>query len=178
MSKKFYEQTWFIVLILILFFPIGLVLVWTNKHWTQKGKIIATVIVAVFLVLGTAGKNSSNSSTDKEETETDVISETTIQEEAVEEPQLIDYKLVEQKDVGNKYTYRVVVDPSATEQQLIDVFKHLDTTSYEYAIAWFYSAEELAYDYYDVAVIERTGSDEPVCTGYKGTAETTEGTTA
>lgn len=172
MSKKFYEQTWFIVLILIVFFPAGLVLVWTNKQWSQKGKIIATVIVAVLVILGLGGRSRGLKET-QPETVTEVTSETTIQEET-EKPQLIDYKLVEQKEVGNKYTYRIVVDPSATEQQLLDVFKYLDTTSYEYAIAWFYSSEELAYDYYDVAVIERTGDEEPICTDYKGIAETTE----
>lgn len=171
MSKKFYEQTWFIVLILIVFFPAGLVLVWTNKQWSQKSKIIATVIVAVLVILGLGGRGGSKANADTEEAVTEAVSETTVQEDA-DAPQLIDYKLVEQKDVGDKYTYRVVVDPSATEQQLLDVFKHLDTTSYEYAIAWFYSSEDLAYDNYDVAVIERTGDEEPVCTGYKDTTET------
>lgn len=171
MSKKFYEQTWFIVLILIIFFPVGLVLVWTNKQWSQKSKIIATVIVAVLVILGLGGRGGSKASTDTEEKVTEVVSEASVQED-IDTPQLIDYKLVEQKDVGDKYTYRVVVDPSATEQQLLDVFKYLDTTSYEYAIAWFYSSEDLAYDNYDVAVIERTGDEEPVCTGYKDTTKT------
>lgn len=160
MSKKFYEQTWFIVLILIFFFPVGLVLVWTNKHWSQKGKIIATVIVAVLVIVG-LGSNSGKNSNDTEVTAA-VSSETSITEKveetttATEKQLLIDYKIVEQKDVGAKYTYRIVVDPSATEQELLDVFHHIDTTSYDYAIAWFYSSESVAYDMYDVAVIERT----------------------
>lgn len=71
MEKKFYEKTWFIVLMLILFFPVGLVLVWTNKHWGQKGKIIATVIVAVVLLLGLLGNGGDDTAT------SDTISETT-----------------------------------------------------------------------------------------------------
>ena len=80
MSKKFYEQTWFIVLILIIFFPAGLVLVWTNKQWSQKGKIIATVIVAVLVILGLGGR-SRNLKETQPETVTEVTSETTAQEE-------------------------------------------------------------------------------------------------
>ena len=80
MSKKFYEQTWFIVLILIIFFPAGLVLVWTNKQWSQKGKIIATAIVAVLVILGLGGRNRGLKET-QPETVTEVTSETTMQEE-------------------------------------------------------------------------------------------------
>ena len=80
MSKKFYEQTWFIVLILIVFFPAGLVLVWTNKQWSQKGKIIATAIVAVLVILGLGGRNRGLKET-QPETVTEVTSETTTQEE-------------------------------------------------------------------------------------------------
>lgn len=82
MSKKFYEQTWFIVLILIFFFPVGLVLVWTNKHWSQKGKIIATVIVAVLVIIG-LGSNNGKKTNDTEVT-TAVSSETSITEKAEE----------------------------------------------------------------------------------------------
>lgn len=83
MSKKFYEQTWFIVLILIVFFPAGLVLVWTNKQWSQKGKIIATVIVAVLVILGLGGRSRSLKGTQPENVTnvTEATSETTTQEE-------------------------------------------------------------------------------------------------
>ena len=48
---KFYEKTWFIVLMLIIFFPVGLILVWTNKNWSQKGKITTTAVVAILLII-------------------------------------------------------------------------------------------------------------------------------
>lgn len=45
-SKKFYEKTWFVVLMLIFIAPVGLLLMWLKKpDWSKKTKIIVTVFV-------------------------------------------------------------------------------------------------------------------------------------
>lgn len=49
---KWHEKTWVIVLFLILFFPVGLVLVWKKKEWGSKRKVIITAIVGVCIVIG------------------------------------------------------------------------------------------------------------------------------
>ena len=98
MSKKFYEQTWFIVLILIVFFPVGLVLVWTNKQWSQKGKIIATVIVAVLVILGLGGRSRGLKETQPEivTNVTEATSEETTTAESEEETDIDTHESVRQ----------------------------------------------------------------------------------
>ncbi len=50
MTKKWYQQTWGIVLLLILFFPVGIYLMWRYADWSQKAKIIVSVIFAIITV--------------------------------------------------------------------------------------------------------------------------------
>ena len=77
---KFYEKTWFIVIMLIIFFPVGLILVWTNKKWSQKGKITATAVVAILLIIGLidnasgGGESATASNTAIEETKIETTS--------------------------------------------------------------------------------------------------------
>lgn len=42
---KFYEKTWFIVLMLILFFPVGLILMWRFDKFTIPQRIIITILL-------------------------------------------------------------------------------------------------------------------------------------
>src|SRR5690625_3110941 len=45
-DRKFYQTTWFIVLSLIFFFPLGLILMWRNKKFGKTARIVITVIFA------------------------------------------------------------------------------------------------------------------------------------
>lgn len=54
MQKKFYQKTWFIVVMLIFFFPVGLFLMWKFSDWN---KIVKIVITGLF-VLGCIGAMS------------------------------------------------------------------------------------------------------------------------
>lgn len=45
---KFYEKTWFIVLMLILFFPVGLILMWRFGKFSVPQRIIITVLLLLF----------------------------------------------------------------------------------------------------------------------------------
>lgn len=49
---KWYEKTWVIILLVILFFPVGLFLVWKKKEWGGKRKVIITAIVGVCIAIG------------------------------------------------------------------------------------------------------------------------------
>ncbi|MUV36855.1 hypothetical protein JNUCC1_00659 [Lentibacillus sp. JNUCC-1] len=51
-QKKWYEKTWAIVLLLILFWPIGLFLVWRFSDWTKATKTTVTIITSGLVVLG------------------------------------------------------------------------------------------------------------------------------
>ena len=62
---KIYEKTWFIILMLLVFFPVGLFLMWRYSEWNKVVKVIITVLCALALVLYMFG----GSSDDKKKTE-------------------------------------------------------------------------------------------------------------
>ena len=43
-------DTWFIVVMILFLFPIGLWLMWTRTSWKKWVKIVVTVVVALFFV--------------------------------------------------------------------------------------------------------------------------------
>lgn len=57
-EKKFYQKGWFMWLMLIIFFPIGLYLLWKNPDYSKKAKIIITTVLAVFLIFGHNSKDT------------------------------------------------------------------------------------------------------------------------
>lgn len=50
-TLSFYQQTWFIILLLILFFPAGLVLMWRYTSWTLKLKAGTSFICVALLFI-------------------------------------------------------------------------------------------------------------------------------
>lgn len=50
--SKWYRQGWGIILFLILFFPIGLYLMWRYSGWSLKVKGIVTGIFLLFMIIG------------------------------------------------------------------------------------------------------------------------------
>lgn len=72
---KFYERTWFVIIMLIFFFPLGLFLMWKFKDWTKGVKWIVTVVVVLVAIFGFATdendgeekKQETNTTTDSKE---------------------------------------------------------------------------------------------------------------
>ena len=58
---KFYEKDWFIVLMLIVFFPYGLLLMWKYSKWHIKAKKIISVLIAVMVVIAIFSDGSTES---------------------------------------------------------------------------------------------------------------------
>lgn len=86
-KKKFYEAKWFLWLFLILFPPIGIILLWVvHKDMKKNKKIILTVIFAIWFIIlmaATSGDNSStnNSANKQQETNTTKENEVSTAEE-------------------------------------------------------------------------------------------------
>ncbi|MCP1225736.1 hypothetical protein [Sebaldella sp. S0638] len=61
---KWYQKKWVIILFLLFIFPIGLILLWINKGFTQKTKIILSVAFGIFFIIamvnGAAQEKDSN----------------------------------------------------------------------------------------------------------------------
>lgn len=47
---KFYQTTWFCILMLILFFPVGIYLMFQYKHFNDTARIIITIIIGLIIV--------------------------------------------------------------------------------------------------------------------------------
>lgn len=184
MSKKFYEQTWFIVLILIVFFPAGLILVWTNKQWSQKGKIIATVIVAVLVILGLGGRSRGLKET-QPETVTEVTSETTTQEETT----TLSETTVQEETTAAESEEGTDIDTHESVRQLIETvsamyFQDISVTYDEETDSYIVNVcqEGVAFDLTAVraGTLERSTWDQVVdtmvddCNSMKGVVETAE----
>jgi len=50
-DKRFYKQKWFIVLMLFIFTPLGILLLWLNKTWKHRTNVILTMSFSVYFIL-------------------------------------------------------------------------------------------------------------------------------
>ena len=48
---KFYEKDWFIALMLFLYPPAGLILMWMRPKWSNDEKTIITIVIAAIVVI-------------------------------------------------------------------------------------------------------------------------------
>ena len=66
---KFYEKDWFVILMLILCFPVGLFLMWKYSRWPSVAKIIVTIVIAVIVVWPPQPNKTVNTNTGETVTE-------------------------------------------------------------------------------------------------------------
>ena len=62
---KWYQKTWGIILMLYLFFPVGLYLMWKHSKWNSKVKKIVTGVFAALCVVAIINGNSTNNQVQK-----------------------------------------------------------------------------------------------------------------
>lgn len=64
-QPKFYEQQWFMWVMLVFFAPVGIFLMWKfNTTLQKKTKIILTVVFAIFFLVVAVGGDSETTTTD------------------------------------------------------------------------------------------------------------------
>ena len=73
---EFYEKDWFIVLMLIVFFPVGLFLMWKYSKWHKTAKIIISVFFAIMVIFSDGSKESKNVETKNTNAEVETAVET------------------------------------------------------------------------------------------------------
>lgn len=62
--EKFYQKTWFIILALIVFAPVGVVLMWMyRKSWNTVVKAVTSVVMLVIFMAAVIGGGSDNAKT-------------------------------------------------------------------------------------------------------------------
>ena len=70
---KIYEKNWFIILMLVLFFPVGLFLMWKNAKWHKTVKIIISVLFAVMVIFSNGSEESKNIETKDTNAEVETV---------------------------------------------------------------------------------------------------------
>ena len=70
---KIYEKNWFIILMLVLFFPVGLFLMWKNAKWHKTVKIIISVLFAIMVIFSNGSKESKNVETKDTNAEVETV---------------------------------------------------------------------------------------------------------
>ena len=78
-GKKFYQRNWFIILMLFLFAPVGIILMWQNTSWNKIVKIALSVFFGLIFVAALFGA-LSDESTDQTDT-SNIKQEQQIEEE-------------------------------------------------------------------------------------------------
>lgn len=54
---KFYQKNWFIWLSLILFAPLGIILLWVQKKYKPASRVILTIIFSILFIIIVHGSN-------------------------------------------------------------------------------------------------------------------------
>lgn len=68
-NQKISQKTWFIILLIIVFFPIGLYLMWKNKKFNKVTRIVITALFVIFIIGNLGDKPDSQlENRDREQT--------------------------------------------------------------------------------------------------------------
>ena len=70
---KIYEKNWFIILMLVVFFPVGLFLMWKNAKWHKTVKIIVTALIVVMAIFSNGSEESKNVETKDTNAEVETV---------------------------------------------------------------------------------------------------------
>ena len=73
---KISEKNWFIILMLVVFFPVGLFLMWKNAKWHKTVKIIVTALIVVMAIFSNGSEESKNVETKDTNAEVETVVET------------------------------------------------------------------------------------------------------
>jgi len=114
-TKKWYQKTWGIVLLLVLFFPVGIYLMWRYADWPKNVKIVVSVIFAI-IAIGIA-MNPAEPKT--QDTKQEAKTQPTVQQPALafDVPALIGLSIDDiRKQLGNPTDKDI--DPTAKQMEL------------------------------------------------------------
>lgn len=59
-TQKFYASTWFTILMLIIFFPVGLILMWKYGKFNKVVRIVITALLCLGLLFALFGEEKSD----------------------------------------------------------------------------------------------------------------------
>ena len=60
-NKKWYQKPLGVVLLIWIFFPVGIYFMWKENVWTSKTRLIITSVFSLFIIIGLFGKKQETS---------------------------------------------------------------------------------------------------------------------
>ncbi len=81
-SNAWYEKTWLVILLCVIFFPVGLYALWKNSTIRKGWKIGVTVIIVLIVIANLGDKDSSKTSADQSNSTTETQSTTQTEQES------------------------------------------------------------------------------------------------
>ena len=123
---KFYEEDWFVFLMLILCFPYGLFLMWKYSKWHKKTKKIISAIIAVMVVIAIfsdGSKESKNIETKNTNAEVETVDKTRDTNAEAETAKANKIKELQEKSkaiLDNKDYYAMNEDERKTINELVE----------------------------------------------------------
>ena len=123
---RFYEKDWFIVLMLIVFFPYGLLLMWKYSKWHIKAKKIISVLIAVMVVIAifsdgsTESKNVETKNTNAEVETVDKTKDTNAEAEIAKANKIKELQEKSKTILDNKDYYTMNEDERETINELVE----------------------------------------------------------
>lgn len=82
-TKKWYQKSWFTILMLIFFFPVGIYLMWKHTNWNKIVKIVITAFFALILSAALFSDNSEpTTETGNDITTTDISNTITTEQKS------------------------------------------------------------------------------------------------
>lgn len=76
------SRNWFVIMMLFMFFPVGLYLMWSKKKWTKNVRIVVTVIVAIAVLVNIGTSPDSSTKDSEKKADTEVEEEQAVETEA------------------------------------------------------------------------------------------------
>lgn len=67
-TQKWYDKTWLVVLLCIIFFPVGLYALWKNQSISKGWKIGVTALIAIIVIANIAGEDETSTSSTSSDT--------------------------------------------------------------------------------------------------------------
>jgi len=153
-NKKWYQQTWGVVLMLVLFFPMGLYLMWKHAQWGKGVKIGVTSALVVLCALAGSGDSADEPPTSlafdgnttsvtisetsdlfeditSEITTTETTTEEETTEEETTEEETTEEETTEEETTEEETTEEETTEEETTEEEITEEETYYDDTYYD-----------------------------------------------
>ena len=122
-NTKFYQKNWFIWLVLIIFFPVGVFLLWKYSQYSKISKVLISIVVLIFCIVVYTPTEKIEIKADTESVKEEINN---IQKTEIKKETLLKYEVLEIKELShNRLSLKVLVKENPTVERLTELSNHL-----------------------------------------------------